>query len=404
MSPHSLFVATTPGLEAITAHEVAAISGDAASGPAPGAAPSATPSPAPSPALSGLKIEPGGIALAGSLTDAFALNLHLRTASRVLVRIAEFRAAHFAELEKRATRIDWSPWVAPGAEVEWAVTSRKSRLYHTEGIAERLAKAAGVTAVGAGAAGVEAAAGGAPTRIVVRAVRDHFTVSLDTSGDHLHQRGDRVAQGNAPLRETMAAALLIASGWAPDTPLLDPMCGTGTIVIEAARMATRRAPGLARTFALEHAPAFSEEHQAAAMRLREAAQAAICAAPAPIIGRDRDIDAIAAARANIAAASLEDVIALEVGAVSSAQPPHAAAAPGFIVTNPPWGLRLGDEAALRDLYAALGRVARERFFDWGLTLITPSAKLASAADRRLKRLIELRQGGVNLGLWGTPGE
>jgi 23S rRNA G2445 N2-methylase RlmL len=155
---------------------------------------------------------------------------------------------------------------------------------------------------------------------------------------------------------------------------------------------------------LEHAPAFSADHQAAAMQLREAAQAAICAAPAPIIGRDRDADAIAAARANIAAAGLEDVIALELGAVSSAQPPHAAAAPGFIVTNPPWGLRLGDEAALRDLYAALGRVARERFFDWGLTLITPSAKLASAADRRLKRLIELRQGGVNLGLWGTPGE
>lgn len=402
MNDLTLFVATTPGLEAITAREVT------------GTLPHRP-----------IEIQAGGIELRGSVLDAFALNLRLATASRVLIRMAEFRAAHFGEVEKQAARINWRRWLAPGQAVTWAVTSRKSRLYHTGAIGERLFAAArsavaGIAVADTSTALVEGA------RIVVRVVRDRFTVSFDTSGEHLHERGDRVLAGAAPLRETMAAALLSASGWSRSRPLFDPMCGSGTVVLEAARRATSRAPGLGRTFAIERLPVFQGAPAREAESLREAARAAQHPALAPIVGRDRDPTAIDGARANVEAAGFADTVHLEIGAVSSARPPapHEADASGetacgggpepdlpavngpagWVVTNPPWGLRMGDEAPLLDLYAALGRVVRSHFEGWALALITPHERLAKAADRRLERSHTFRQGGVDLSLWvHSPG-
>src|SRR5690606_37236797 len=173
--------------------------------------------------------------------------------SRVLVRVATFRARTFAELERRAGRVAWDRWVGAGRAVRLRVTSRKSRLYHTGAIAERIIgqieRVAGPLAhVSTGSASddeADGAEGRDEQLFIVRFLRDECTISVDTSGELLHRRGYRQALAKAPLRETIAAAMLLASGWDGRSPLVDPFCGSGTIPIEAALLACRIPPGLA---------------------------------------------------------------------------------------------------------------------------------------------------------------
>ena len=213
----NIFVVTAPGLEGVTAAELAGLG-------FPGTA------------------ESGGIALAASPEDLYTLNLHLRTASRILVRIAEFRARTFHELERHAARIPWNDFTDGGRPARVRVTSRKSRLYHQRAIEERVLRAIdSPAAVGED----EERVGEGEQLFVVRFHYDRCVISADSSGALLHRRGYRQALGKAPLRETLAAAMLLSSGWDGRTALLDPMCGSGTIPIEAALMARGIPPGLA---------------------------------------------------------------------------------------------------------------------------------------------------------------
>lgn len=388
-STGELFVATAPGLEPLTRREVEAL--------LPGAV---------------LDEEPGGLRLTGTLATAFLLNLHLRTASRVLLRLARVRVTRFDRLERAAGRVDWSRVVAPDGAVTLAVTCRKSRLYHSGAVAQRLADAVtrqlpGVRVV-AGAAESDAAesddaAGtvdpGAPTRIVARLVRDHLTLSADTSGAHLHRRGWRRRNGPAPLRETVAAALLLAADWDGSTPLLDPVCGSGTVLIEAAGIATRRPPGLGRRFACEAWSGFDRDH---AHALRAQARAGVRPAPAALVGGDRDPRAVDAVRVHADAAGVGDDVRVEAGTVARASEwihGTPGGGRGLVAANPPWGLRLGDEDRLRNLYAALGRLARDDLGGWRAALVCPSERLAAATGLGLQPRVRLRQGGVNLALW-----
>lgn len=208
----------------------------------------------------------GGIEFESDVAAMRLANLHLRCATRVLLRLGHFRARTFFELERHAARVPWSRVLTAGAHVALRVTSKKSKLYHERAIAERLHTA------------IEAATGARPTTatideeegsadaqlIVVRVLRDDFTISADSSGEALHRRGYRQAGGKAPLRESIAAALLHHAEWHGDRPLLDPFCGSGTIPIEAALLARRIAPGIAcagrsaRAFAFTRWPAHDE--------------------------------------------------------------------------------------------------------------------------------------------------
>ena len=232
----------------------------------------------------------------GDLRALCLANVHLRTVTRVLVRIDEFRAATFHELEKRTARIEWGRWIAPGRDVTLRVTCRKSRLYHSGAVAERVA---GVLAplvgrVDVGGAEPATAGGEEPNDddrqlVVVRLLNDRCTISLDSSGALLHQRGYRLASGKAPLRETLGAALLLASGWEPGTPLVDPFCGSGTLAIEGAMLARRLAPGRGRGFALERWP---HVDRAVLARVRDEARGReLSSAGAPIVASDRDAGA-----------------------------------------------------------------------------------------------------------------
>jgi putative N6-adenine-specific DNA methylase len=351
-------------------------------------------------------IEPGGVSWRAGLESIARANLWLRTASRVLVRVGEFPARTFWELERHARRLPWSRFVPAGAPVRFRVTSRKSRLYHTGAVAERLGDAAAAYGAVPLRDGAELAApgtsdgdggydddGAREQLFVVRLVRDVCTVSADTSGALLHRRGYRQAVAKAPLRETIAAAMLLGSGWPGTAPLVDPMCGSGTIPIEAALLARGMAPGLGRPFAFHRWPDFDP---AAWGGLLEAARArALAKAPAVIRGSDRDAGAIQAARANADRAGVSADVDLEVRPLSAIDPPRG---PGWLLTNPPYGVRVSEARAVRDLYAAIGKVARAKCAGWTLAMLSPDESLERQVGLSFVERFRTVNGGIRVRL------
>ena len=336
----------------------------------------------------------GGVAFAGGSSALFRANLWLRTATRVIARVGEFHARLFDELERHARKLEWSRFLSTGTPVRLRVSTSKSRLYHTGAVAQRIADAmervAGVAPAVAGGADDEDEAGESPL-VIVRLFRDRCTVSIDSSGALLHRRGYRQATAKAPMRETLAAALLLASGWDARTPLVDPLCGAGTIPIEGALLARRIPPGLSRPFAFMTWPGFHADSWARVVA--EARAQILPSAPAPILGSDRDAGAIAAARANAERAGVATDIVFEEMAISRIAPPSGANT-GAIVTNPPYGVRVGDRAALRNLYAQLGNVARERFPGWRLTALTADPRLEGQLGGPLETVLSTKNGGI----------
>ncbi|MEX2178358.1 MAG: class I SAM-dependent RNA methyltransferase [Gemmatimonadaceae bacterium] len=344
------------------------------------------------------RIEDGGVSWSGDARSMMRANLWLRTASRVLVRVARFRATEFYELEKRAKKIPWGEFVFPGHAVEFRVTARKSRLYHSDAIAERLSRSVGASAKRAKLAKASAprAGGDAGQLFVVRVVRDEFEISVDSSGDLLHQRGYRRAVAKAPLRETLAAALLLAAEWTGDapTPLVDPMCGSGTIPIEGALIARRIAPGIRRGFAFESWPGFQASVWT---RVRADARAnELASARGPILGSDRDAGAVESALANAERAGVTADVTFRSAPVSAIQPPGAAS--GLVATNPPYGVRVGSGSGtdLRNLYAQLGNVLRERFSGWRLAMYSPESRLTSQLALPVREAFRTSNGGIKV--------
>ncbi|HEX6047670.1 MAG TPA: hypothetical protein VFZ21_00315 [Gemmatimonadaceae bacterium] len=336
----------------------------------------------------------GGVTFGASRQLLYAANLHLRTASRVLARIGVFRATAFHELERRAGKIPWEAFVSPNLDVALRVTCRKSRLYHSDAVGERVASAIASRVVGVrfvGDAGDETDAPGRREQlIVVRLFHDQCTVSIDSSGDLLHLRGYRQAVGRAPLRETLAAAALLASGWDAHAPLLDPMCGSGTIPIEGALIARRIPPGLRRDFAFIRWPDFDERTWRTLVA--DAQSAILPSAPSPIQASDRDAGAVDAARANADRAGVLADIELTQRAISEVEPP--ADRSGWVVTNPPYGVRVGDRDRLRNLYAQFGKVLRARCPGWRVTVVSAAPELERQTGLPLSATLRTRNGGI----------
>lgn len=342
--------------------------------------------------------EPGGVAFEATAVELADALLWLRTVNRVTVRLAAFRAASFAELEKRAAKIDWTGVLAPGLAVHFRVTSKKSKLYHEDGIAERLQRSVAAQRPDAEAVRAPSAAElleddvtALPRvqRFVVRLFRDEVTISADAAGGLLHRRGWRQAVAKAPLRETLAATLLLAAGWDGSEPLVDPFVGSGTLPIEAALLARRMAPGRGRRFAAETWPRLPAAAWQAA-RARAAAKE-LPRAAVTIEGHDRDAGAVLAAISNAQRAG----VVLDVSCTR--QPLAALAADegrGLIVTNPPYGARIGDRAALRDLYATLGRVHRERRPGWRLAMLGADRMLEGQVGVRFREVLRTTNGGL----------
>lgn len=336
----------------------------------------------------------GGIEFQGSLQDVYRTNVHLRTASRVLLRLGEFYASAFPELRRKATFLSWEKYLVPGSSIALRVTCRKSRLYHERAVAERL--------IGAIADRLgrepsvqklnEDASSNLPQLIVVRITDNLCTISIDSSGALLHRRGYRLATAKAPLRETVASAMVIASGWDGVSPLLDPFCGSGTIPIEAALWAKKVPPGCKRSFAFMDWPGF--DAGVWDQLLADARKAIVPASPR-IMASDRDAGAIHAARSNAKRAGVEDCIEFSTKSISAIDPPPV---PGWMVTNPPYGVRLSKTKDLRNLYAQLGKVLRTRCPGWHVTMICNSIELIRSTGLEFEKGVSLTNGGLKVKL------
>jgi putative N6-adenine-specific DNA methylase len=364
-----LYSITAPGLERITALELAALG-----------------------VTSGIEMH-GGIAWRGAMPDLYRANLWLRTATRVLVRVSRFHAGSFAELERRAKTVPWGRFVRARDHVRFRVTCHKSALYHSDAVAQRfgesVAAATGCT-IGVDPEAEDEDATFAEQLFIVRIDHDIVTVSADSSGTLLHKRGYRQATAKAPMRETLAAAMLLSSGWARGEPLIDPLCGSGTIPIEAALIARNMAPGANREFRFERWPGFDA---AGWQRLRDDAMAGtLGSAAASIVASDRDSGAIEAAMSNAVRAGVGGDVQIVQQSLSATSPTGDQV--GWLMTNPPYGVRVGTD--VRNLYARLGSMMRTSFAGWRLGILSASPELDRQLDMPFEQLFETKNGGITI--------
>src|SRR5512139_3315167 len=335
----------------------------------------------------------GGVEFRGFLAHVYRVNLWSRTAERVLLRLREFRAESFRELHHKAARTKWEEFLKPGCDISIRATCRKSILMHTGGVAERIVN------------GISDRLG-QPSRLittdeenksarsnflVVRIVDDRCLISLDTSGALLHFRGYRQATAKAPLRETLAAAMILSSGWTPDRSLLDPFCGSGTIPIEAALMARHIAPGRRRSFAFFEWPQF--DRAAWDALLTQADDNALDHVPASIQGSDRDAGAIEASRSNAERAGVLNDIEFTQCAMSAIEPIGA----GDVITNPPYGQRVGD-ADVRNLYAQFGKVLHAKCPGWRVAMLSSDVHWEYGTGLKFQPIARFNNGGIKVRL------
>lgn len=374
-----LFVVTAPGLESFTAQELLQL----------GLLPTSLGN-SDTPAAQPLNYEQsGGVEFAGDIECLYRANLFLRTASRVLLRFGEFHAAAFSELTRHTRKLPWERFLAPGSAVAVRVTCHTSRLYHAAAVAREVTAAIGDNLGKPSELQKfdENSADPLPQLVVVRLVDDQCTISIDTSGELLHRRGYRLETAKAPLRETLAAGLLLASGWDTTSPLIDPFCGSGTIPIEAALLARQIPSGSARRFAFMNWPGFrNEQWNALLIESLEARKVII----SPILGSDRDAGAVRIAQANAERAGVALDIDFSHRAVSAIEPSGT----GWVVTNPPYGMRISSNKDLRNLYAQFGKVLRLKCPGWKITVLCSDLALLHQMGVQLNTSLTLINGGV----------
>ncbi len=369
MKPFDLFVACLPGLEPWLGAEMRACGFRVVEGQ-------------------------GGVSLQGHRNAVYRANLELGLATHVLIRVGEFRVRSFQELIRKTAALPWEGVLRPDLPFDVRATCRQSRLYHSAGVEERVALGILERLGSSPNPNAKPPCGMLPC-VRARLVDDVCTLSFDTSGEPLHRRGYKLDVGPAPLREDIARALLLASGYDPQAALIDPLAGHGTIAIEAALLGRQIAPGLRRRFVFEDSAVF--DPAAFAEAKANATAAALPRCPAAVHACDRDAGAIAALRANAERAGIVGDLKIRQCAISAA-PYLCGDAPGagLVATNPPWGKRLGNTDALRPLYQTLGKLARGLPDGWHVGLIAMSRRLALSSGLRLKTAFSTEHGGQKI--------
>jgi putative N6-adenine-specific DNA methylase len=337
-----------------------------------------------------VKIESGGVRFGGGMEAAYRANLWLRTASRVLMPLAEFACETPEQLYEGVRTISWNSFLTPAMTLAVDCNLRDSALTHSGFVALKTKDAI--------VDDVRDRVGTRPNvdtkdpdlRVNVRLFRNRCTVSLDCSGTPLDRRGYRLDRHEAPLKENLAAALIELSGWDGSVPLLDPMCGTGTIAIEAALKALRIPPGLLRAgFGFQRWQGF--DRPLWERIVEEARQGMLAALPAPVLGSDISHSAIAMANENARRAGVGELISLGRGEIGELAPPPG---PGILIFNPPYGKRLGEEEALKPLYKEIGDVLKQRCKGYTAYLFTGNLELAKSVGLKATRRIVLYNGPI----------
>jgi putative N6-adenine-specific DNA methylase len=334
----------------------------------------------------------GGVYFEGSSTDAMRVNLESRVAVRVLRRVSRFLADSSDALYEGALAVEWSRFLKPGASLLVAAQTRESALDHSLFVEQRVKDAICDEQRAARGERPEVDKDQPDLRVHAHLFRDRCTLSVDTSGESLHRRGWRRFQGPAPLAETLAAGLLSLSGWDRRSPLIDPFCGSATLLVEAALLAAGRAPGLSRaSFAFEAFP----DHEAARWRdLRAAAEARVrLPRKLQLLGSDADRSVVEGARQNLAAAGVGDSVRLEFGRAEDFTP--RAGWNGWIVTNPPYGERVGSARELVAVYRRFGERLRNACAGYHLALFSGNPELDAQLGLEFASRTKLANGAIS---------
>ncbi len=352
MSQHQFFATCPRGLESLLADELTAVG-----------------------ALRTTSTD-GGVSFAGDLAVCYRANLQSRIATRILWQVARGRYASEDDLYNAAYKLDWPAWFDVGSDFMVKVTGVKCPLKSLEFATLRIKDAV--------CDRFRQAVNSRPyidtkepdVRIHAYLAAEEYQLYLDTSGVALYQRGQRRASVEAPLRENLAAGILKLSGWKPGTPLLDPMCGSGTFLLEAAMMALDVAPGSNRSFGFEKLKNFD------AANWKNIRQKALDKArPAQfqkIYGSDTDLRAVRVAKQNLQQAGLLEAVQLAKTDFVEVVPP---ADSGVLIANPPYGIRIGEDEELAALYPKMGEALKRRFAGWNAYFLT--------TDMRLPKLMRL---------------
>ncbi|MEO8537456.1 MAG: THUMP domain-containing protein [Betaproteobacteria bacterium] len=337
----------------------------------------------------------GGVAFAGPVTLAYHANLESRVASRVLWRVGGGDYADERDLYALAQAIDWSRHFAPDRSLRVDLAATRSPLTSLEFATLRIKDAV--------CDRMRADHGVRPSidkrtpdvRVFAHVTDRTATLYLDTSGEPLFKRGYRRDTDEAPLRENLAAGLLALANWTPDQPLLDPMCGGGTIATEAALLAADRAPGLARTFGFQKLVWFDGP---AWQRIRQAAHDRVRPAPATPSIHASDIaeGGVGKTRSNLRNARVDAFV--DVGRADVLER-HAPVASGVLMSNPPYGVRMADEAAMAAFYPRLGDALKRHFGGWTAYLFTGDLRLAKLIGLKASRRTPLWNGAIECRLF-----
>lgn len=347
-----------------------------------------------------IKTEDGKITYRGDERTIVRSNLWLRSADRVLLKMAEFEAKTFEELFQKTTALEWENLIPKDGRFTVTCTTVKSQLHHPPSI-QSIAKKAIVDRMSRAYGVQRLPETGADYTVKVTLLKDRVTLTVDTTGAGLHKRGYRVADVDAPIKETLAAALVQLSFWNRDRVLIDPCCGSGTIPIEAALIAGNIAPGLNRRFACEEWECIPKEIW---KEERKAAFDAIIPANAvngQILARDIDSAAVKAARANALEAGVEEYLRIERGDIARFDPEREPGPEGVeglwknavIVTNMPYGMRIGSDAEIRKIYDALKRLCKENP-GWSVFAITSDKEMERQMGRKADRRRKLYNGNI----------
>lgn len=357
---YKLIATTTFGIEGVTAKELKALG------------------------YEGLKTENGKVHFEGDEMDIAIANIHLRTADRVLIKMAEFEARSFEELFQGTKKVNWSKIIPKDGVMHVVGKSIKSTLYSVPDC-QSIVKKAIVTQMSETYGISQFSEDGPVYKIEVAILKDKVTLTIDTSGVGLHKRGYREHAGAAPLKETLASAMVLLSRWKEDYILVDPFCGSGTILIEACMIMQNIAPGLNREFVSEKWPTMPPNIYD---QVRDGARKAIKNKPLKLIGYDIDHRVLKVAKDNAKKAGVSEYIEFQERDFRVFSNKHKY---GFIISNPPYGERLSDEREVKELYRIFGEY-KKKYSEWEFNILTSYENFEKAFNRKSTKNRKLYNG------------
>ena len=335
----------------------------------------------------------GGVSCKGSLEQVYRINLHSRTASRVLLRLTKGSYRDEADIYKLAKNIHWSGWFTLEQTFKVKVEGKRANVKSLDFVGLKIKDALCDAFRDIYDARPSVAKIHPDVRIHAFIDERNVQIFIDTSGEALFKRGYRQDTGEAPLRENLAAGLLLLAGYDGSQPFQDPFCGSGTLAIEAAWIATRRAPGLMRRFGFEKLQNFDK---AAWVKIRQQAREQIRHSAAPISGSDNDRYMIRAAQGNAEAAEVADLIQWKVQDAQDARPNGEG---GIMISNPPYGVRLEEVQVLQALYPQLGSWLKQHYSGWLIGMLTGDRDMPKFMRISPKRKIPLYNGNLDCRLF-----